>query len=440
MRDNFKQACEPRRRERTHIGMEGDGSPFTFFLNSMHAHPMAIFARRMASVQRSFIREILKVTEDPSIISFAGGLPNPRFFPSAEIADAASKILDEDGSAALQYATTEGYPPLRRWIADRYARRGLRVAPEEVLVLNGSQQGLDLVAKIFLNPGDAVMVERPTYLAALQAFALFEPSFVSVPLRNDGPDTMEMARALAQHSPRFCYAVPTFQNPSGISWSHDIRRRAAGLLAESSTVLIEDDPYGELRFAGEALPFIASLMGEGALEGCRVVLLGTFSKIAAPGLRLGWICAGREIMERLVVAKQAADLHSNGFAQRVLHRWLADHDLESHIASIRKAYGRQRDLMVELAGTLFPPGVTFTRPDGGMFLWVTLPEGCSSLELFERAVAEKVAFVPGQAFFADGGGKNTLRLNFSNSDEARIEEGMRRLARVLRCQMDGAGG
>jgi 2-aminoadipate transaminase len=401
---------------------------------------MATYARRMGNVQRSFIREILKVTEDPSIISFAGGLPNPRFFPSAEIAEAASRVLSTEGAAALQYATTEGFPPLRQWIADRYARRGLRVSPDEVLVLNGSQQGLDLAAKIFLDPNDAVLVERPTYLAALQAFALFEPSFVSIALHEDGPDTAETERALAQRSPRFFYAVPTFQNPSGISWSPARRRAIAALLAAGPTVLIEDDPYGELRFSGEPLPFVASLMGERAVADCRAVLLGTFSKIAAPGLRLGWICGGHDIMERLVVAKQAADLHSNGFAQRVLHRWLVDHDLDAHIARIRQAYGRQRDLMVELAGGLFPPGVTCTRPDGGMFLWVTLPHGCSSLELFNRAVAEKVAFVPGQAFFADGGGENTLRLNFSNSDEARIEEGMRRLARVMRSMMNDAAG
>jgi 2-aminoadipate transaminase len=402
---------------------------------SAHAPAMATFARRMGNVKRSFIREILKVTEDPSIISFAGGLPNPRYFPSAEIADAASQVLSAEGPAALQYATTEGFPPLRQWIADRYARRGLRVKLDEVLVLNGSQQGLDLAAKIFLDPDDAVLVERPTYLAALQAFGLFEPSFVSVTLRDDGPDAAEVARALARHTVRFCYAIPTFQNPSGISWSLQVRREVAGLIASGPTVLIEDDPYGELRFAGEHLPFVASLMGEGAVSDCHAVLLGTFSKIVAPGLRLGWICAGREIMERLVVAKQAADLHSNGFAQRVLHRWLLDNDLDAHIAQIRQAYGRQRDLMVELAEKLFPPEVRFTRPDGGMFLWVTLPPKCSSLELFERAIAEKVAFVPGQAFFADGGGENTLRLNFSNSDEARIEEGMDRLARVLRSRV-----
>jgi 2-aminoadipate transaminase len=306
------------------------------------------------------------------------------------------------------------------------------VTPDEVLVLNGSQQGLDLAAKVFLDPGDAVLVERPTYLAALQAFGLFEPSFVSVTLRDDGPDVAEMAQALAPQTVRFCYAIPTFQNPSGISWSLNVRRAVAGLLASSPTVLIEDDPYGELRFAGEHLPFVSSLMGERAVSDCRAVLLGTFSKIVAPGLRLGWICAGRDIMERLVVAKQAADLHSNGFAQRVTHRWLLDNDLEAHISRIREAYGRQRDLMVDLAGKLFPPEVKLTRPEGGMFIWVTLPEKCSALELFERAVAEKVAFVPGQAFFADGGGRNTLRLNFSNSDEARIEEGMNRLARVLR--------
>ncbi len=390
---------------------------------------MARFSRRMGVVHRSFVREILKVTEEPSIISFAGGLPNPRFFPAAELAKAAEKTLADGGAPALQYATTEGFPPLRQYIAERYARRGVRVSAGDILVTNGSQQGLDLVAKAFLDEGDAVVVERPTYLAAIQAFGLFEPRFRALELCEDGVPAELIARTLREDNPKIFYAIPNFQNPSGITWSAERRREAAVVMAKSDTVLVEDDPYGELRFAGEAVPPLG-VTEDGRLASW-AVLLGTFSKTVAPGMRLGWLCAAPEIMERLVIAKQAADLHSNGFAQRVLHRYLLDNDVERHIARIREAYGRQRDLMVRLAESLFPPGVGFTRPEGGMFLWVTLPEGLSSTDLFERAIREKVAFVPGQAFFTDGCGANTLRLNFSNADEPMIEEGMKRLARVL---------
>jgi len=390
---------------------------------------MIAFANRMSQMQRSFIREILKVAENPSIISFAGGLPNPRFFPVEEIAAATRAALDSDGRRALQYATTEGYPPLRQWIAERCAARGLRVRPEQILVVNGSQQALDLIAKVFIDAGDTVLVERPTYLAAIQAFGLFQPSFRSLLLEEDGVSLEELAAALDGTRPKLFYAVPNFQNPSGISWSQDKRREAARLLERSGTVLVEDDPYGELRFQGEArAPIAAHLDGSGlAPQG---IYLGTFSKIVAPGLRMGWVCAEGEIMERLVVAKQAADLHSNGFTQRVLHRYLADNDIDAYIARIREAYGRQRDCMVAMVEKLFPPEVRCTKPLGGMFLWMTLPEGMCSLAMLERAIRQNVAFVPGQAFFANGGGENTLRLNFSNADEARIEEGMKRLAGV----------
>ncbi len=399
----------------------------------MHHFLMEPFAVRMSNVHRSFVREILKVTENPQIISFAGGLPNPRSFPVREIAEAARKVLAEDGAAALQYTTTEGYLPLREHVARHYARKGVDIGPDEVLIVNGSQQGLDLVAKVLLDAGDTVIVERPSYLAAIQAFSLFEPMFVGVPLEDDGVRTESLAEALAGGAPKLFYCVPNFQNPSGISYSAEKRQETARLLAGSSAVLVEDDPYGELRFLGEDLPSVRSFIDDYAERdpGESAVLLGTFSKIVAPGLRMGWVCAGRGIMEKLVVAKQAADLHSNGLSQRIVHRYLSDNDVEAHIASIRRMYRTQRDLMVRMVEELFPPEVRCTKPEGGMFLWVTLPEGMSGMELFEAAIKENVAFVPGQAFFADGGGENTLRLNFSNSDESRIEEGMKRLARVF---------
>jgi 2-aminoadipate transaminase len=384
----------------------------------------------MSTAHRSFVREILKVTEDPSIISFAGGLPNPRFFPLEELSRATQKTLSESGAAALQYSTTEGFAPLRQYIAARYARRGVAVDANDILITNGSQQGLDLVAKALIDIGDIIMVERPTYLAAIQAFGLFEPRFRALELSDDGVQGELIARGLQEDDPKLLYVIPTFQNPSGISWSAQRRKEAASLIAASNTVLVEDDPYSELRFAGQPLAPMSLQPGTGDLAPW-AVLLGTFSKTVAPGMRLGWLCARHEIMERVIIAKQAADLQSNGFAQLVLHRYLTDSDVEGHIARIREAYGRQRDLMVHLCEKLFPPEVRSTKPEGGMFLWMTLPEGMSSLELLERAIKEKVAFVPGQAFYTDGCGANTMRLNFSNADEPMIEEGMKRLARVF---------
>ena len=394
------------------------------------------FARRMSTVHRSFIREILKAAVDPGIISFAGGLPNPRFFPVREIQAATKKVLAEDGASALQYATTEGFLPLREKIAERYAARGTRVRPEEVLVLNGSQQGLDLVAKVFVDPGDPVLVESPSYLAALQCFGFFEPRFVPLHLDSGGVCVRELGETLREDggaAPKLFYAIPNFQNPSGISYSRERRQEAARLIAGSSTVIVEDDPYGEIRFLGEDLPSIRTFLSQAGRADASV-LLGTFSKIVSPGMRLGWIAACPEIMEKLVVAKQAADLHSSELTQRIVHRFLCDCDVNAHIQGIREVYRRQRDLMVGAVKSLFPPEVKCTEPEGGMFLWVTLPKGMSALAFFEKALEQKVTFVPGAAFFAPGGAgddrENSLRLNFSNCDESMIEEGMQRLARV----------
>jgi len=384
-------------------------------------------------VQRSFVREILKVTEQPDVISFAGGLPSPRSFPVQEIAEASRKVFAEGGAAALQYATTEGFPPLRELVARQYARHGMDISPDEILIVNGSQQGLDLTAKIFLDAGDTALVERPTYLAAIQAFGLFEPVFRCVRLEEDGVDTGALAQEIAERSPKLFYCIPNFQNPTGISYSAEKRQETARLIEGGATILVEDDPYGELRFMGEELPPIRAYFDDYGQRSPAdaAILLGTFSKIVAPGLRMGWVCAGREIMEKLVIAKQASDLHSNVLSQRIIHRYLTDFDSQQHIRKVRDMYRRQRDIMVRMVEESFPPEVRCTRPEGGMFLWMTLPDGMSALDLFERAIQEKVAFVPGQAFFTDGGGANTLRLNFSNADEERIQEGMRRLSRVF---------
>ncbi len=384
----------------------------------------------MSSVHKSFIREILKAAVDPEITSFAGGLPNPRFFPVRELEEASRKVLSVDGASALQYATTEGFPPLREKIAERYAARGTTVSPEEILILNGSQQGLDLAAKIFIDRGDTVLVERPSYLAALQCFGFFEPRFRALPLEHDGVCTGELGLALRDPAAKLFYAIPNFQNPSGISYTPERRREVAKLLAGSSTMLLEDDPYGELRFRGKESASLRTWVQREGGSADSTMLLGTFSKIVSPGVRLGWICAGEAVREQLIIAKQAADLHSNELTQRIVHRYLCDNDVEEHISLIRDAYGRQRDAMVAAAHALFPPEVSCTEPEGGMFLWMTLPEGMSSLAFFEKALARKVIFVPGQAFFTDGGGENTLRLNFSNTDVADIERGMKTLANV----------
>jgi 2-aminoadipate transaminase len=381
----------------------------------------------MANVHKSFIREILKVTADPKVISFAGGLPSPQSFAVKDLADAATKVLAEDGQNVLQYSTTEGYLPLREYIAERYSeKKGLEVDPDEILITNGSQQALDLVAKVFLNAGDRVAIERPGYLGAIQALSIFEPMFIPVPLQQDGIDTDLLEKALDMNEIKLFHTVVNFQNPSGITYSKQKRLELAEIFKDRETILVEDDPYGELRFAGEDLPSLSSY-----LPG-NVILLGSFSKIVAPGLRLGWICAPEDVMEKVIVAKQASDLHSNYLSQRIVYQYLCDHDIDEHIVRVREIYRNQRDLMVSSIEKHFPEEVEFTRPEGGMFLWVTLPEGVSSLRLFDLAGGENVAFVPGSAFYVDDGGKNTLRLNFSNSNGDEIEEGIKRLAKVIK--------
>jgi len=386
-----------------------------------------LFANRMGTTHKSFIREILKVAEDPKIISFAGGLPNPKFFPVKEIANASLKVLEENGENVLQYSTTEGYLPLREYIAERYRKKkGLKVDPDEILITNGSQQGLDLIGKVFLDTGDQIVIERPGYLGAIQAFSMYEPLFQSIPLFDDGIDTDLLEKTFMRNKIKLFYAVPNFQNPSGITYSRKRRRGVANILKRHNAIFVEDDPYGELRFIGEDLPSIRHYLED------NTILLGSFSKIITPGLRLGWVCAKKDIMERIIVAKQASDLHSNYLSQRIVHQYLIDNDVDKHILKIRDAYKKRRDLMVSMIAEYFPEEIKYTKPEGGMFLWITLPEGISSSDLVDLAIKENAAFVPGNAFYVDGGGNNTLRLNFSNSDEEKIEEGIKRLANIIK--------
>jgi 2-aminoadipate transaminase len=381
-------------------------------------------AARMRNVHRSFVREILKAAAKPEIISFAGDLPNPKFIPVAEIAGAIQATLSTQGAAALQYSASEGHLPLREWIAAQYNAQGLDISPGQILITTGSQQGLDLLGKVLIDPGDRVIVEDPTYIAALQAFGMFEPAYSTVPLNADGIDPRKLRTEIDAGAKMF-YCIPNFQNPTGISYSADRRTEVADILRNSSTILVEDDPYHPLRFSGSPPPPIARDLPN------RSVLLGTFSKIIAPGLRLGWLCAPLELMEKLIIAKQAVDLHSETLGQWVIHKLVTSKNWPNHLATIRTTYGQQCRAMIESIERHFPKEVRFTHPEGGMFLWLTLPKEISSLKLFDRAIASGVAFVPGHAFFANGGGENTLRLNFSNCEPDRIDEGIRRIAEAL---------
>jgi 2-aminoadipate transaminase len=385
------------------------------------------FAPRMAKTPRSFIREILKVTERPEIISFAGGLPSPALIDVERIRIASNTVLEQDGRCALQYSTTEGYLLLRQFIADRYKKRlGLSITPGEILITNGSQQCLDLIGKVLIGTGDHVAIERPGYLGAIQAFSLYEPVFHPVTLLEDGPDCALLDKTCRSHPVRLFYGVPNSQNPSGITYSEKRRKELAGVLSEHGLLFVEDDAYGELNFSGHSLPSLHSFVPG------QTIITGSFSKILAPGMRMGWVVAPEEIMEQLVIAKQASDLHSNYLSQRIAYEYLLHNDIDSHIRKIRAAYQHQRDVMIRILEEEFPETVSCIHPLGGMFIWVTLPAGFSSMEVFEQALKENVAVLPGTPFYVDGGGTDTVRLNFSNSTEDAIITGMGRLARVIR--------
>jgi 2-aminoadipate transaminase len=381
-------------------------------------------ARRMHGARRSYVREILKAASKPQIISFAGGLPNPRFIPVQEIREAIRITLAEQGATALQYYASEGHQPLREWIAQQYAAEGMQVTPDQILITTGSQQGLDLASKVLLNPGDKVVVEDPTYIAALQVFGLYEAQIRTVPSDSNGIDSAALRTEIEDRA-KLIYCMPNYQNPTGISYTAARRKAVVSAVRGSDAVLLEDDPYVRLRFSGKSLPPMARDLPE------QTILLGSFSKIIAPGMRLGWICAPMELIPMLTIAKQSVDLHSENLGQWVIHRLVTSESFESRLCVIREAYGKQCRAMIEAIEKYLPDGVKCTHPDGGMFLWVTLPEDQSAVEVFERAIKKGVAFVPGPAFFANGGGDNMMRLNFSNCDEARIVEGIRRLANAM---------
>lgn len=384
------------------------------------------FASRMAKTPKSFIREILKVTDNPQIISFAGGLPNPGLIDVEGIARATASVLGMDGRSALQYSTTEGYLPLRQFIADRYKKRlGLSISPDEILITNGSQQCLDLIGKVLINSGDTVAIERPGYLGAIQAFSLYEPIFHPIILRKDGPDIAQFTHELDRNQIRLFYGVPNSQNPSGITYTEHRRREMGKLLAGRETLFIEDDAYGELSFDGGALPSMRKFIPD------QTIITGSFSKILAPGMRLGWVVAPQAIMDQLVIAKQASDLHSNYLSQRIAYDYLLHEDIDARIGIIRNAYKKQSELMISFMQEMMPESVTYTHPKGGMFIWMTLPEAISSMDVFETALREGVAVLPGTPFYIDGGGKDTIRINFSNATPDKIRTGIERLSHVI---------
>lgn len=393
----------------------------------------AFYSTRVQRVERSLIRELLRLTRRGGVISFAGGLPDPATFPVAELQEVTQEILATGAAMALQYGLTEGDPALRDELVTWMAKDGITVARENVLVTTGSQQALDLIGKVFLDPGDAIVVELPSYLGGLQAFRTYGAELIGVPQDDDGINPDLLADALARlrregRRPKFLYAVPDFQNPSGITWTRQRRERLLALAREFGCLIVEDNPYREMRYSGEAQPPIYALDSDG-----RVLYLSTFSKTLAPGLRIGWMAGPEPLISRCGTVKESMDLCCPALTQAIAAALLRRGDMRRRLPEVANLYRRKRDVMLEALEREMPPGVTWTRPDGGLFLWVRLPEGTDTTALLRQAVEEEgVAYVPGQPFYADGSGRNTMRLNFSFPSESAIRDGITRLARLLR--------
>ncbi len=402
------------------------------------------YALRTKGMKSSAIRELLKLTQNPEVISFAGGLPASDFFPIERFEEACRKVLEKNAAAALQYGETEGYGPLRDMIARHTSRYGIKAQTENVLITTGSQQALDLIGKLLINLGDRILVEAPTYLGALQAFSAYGAEYLSVPCDEDGL-RIDLLEAPLRAGPKFMYVLPNFQNPGGTTLAED-RRRTLVLLADRYGIpIVEDDPYGQLRYEGEHLPSLVVLDRENVPRDSgytlgNVIYLSTFSKTLAPGLRLGWIVAPPEVIAKLAQLKQGTDLHTSTFAQVVAYEVARDNFLDEHVKRLRVVYRERRDVMLEALAQTFPAEVTWTRPKGGLFLWVTLAKGMDANELFKEALKQNVAFVPGDCFFApDGLGEESnrhLRLNFSHARPEEIREGIRRLSVAVKTQLE----
>ena len=389
------------------------------------------YANRISNIKASEIRELLKLTQKPDIISFAGGLPAPELFPIEELKKISKKVLEENGAAALQYGPTEGYEPLREKITERMAKVHVNITSDDVLITSGSQQGLDFSAKVFINPGDIIICESPTYLGAINAFKAYEPKFIEVETDDEGMIMEDLEEVLnSNDNVKFIYVIPDFQNPSGKTWSIERRKKLVELANKYNIAIVEDNPYGELRFEGEIYPAIKHYDTEG-----RVIFLGTFSKIFCPGLRLGWAVADKEVLNKYILVKQGADLQSSTISQMEATKFLEEYDIEEHIEKIKVIYKKRRDLMIKTMEKEFPKEVKYTYPEGGLFTWVILPVHINARELAVKALENNVAFVPGDSFFPNGGNENTFRMNYSNMDEERIVEGIKRLGIAIKEMM-----
>ncbi len=376
--------------------------------------------------QSSFVKVMLEVAAKGGLISFAGGLPNPESFPVEEIKAAANKVLETKGAYSLQYNSTEGYEPLRAFIANRYKKQGIDIESKDILITNGSQQALDIISSCLIDPNDDVLVEDPSYLAALQSFHLYNPNIHTVNLNEDGVDINEFEEAINKYNNKFFYSVPNFQNPTGITYTNAIREKIAEIMKGKDTFFVEDNPYGELRFKGEHQKSLGVYLGEQA------ILLGTFSKTVAPGMRLGWIaCRHRELYTKMKDYKQLIDLHTGTFSQVVVSQYLEDNDYDAHIKKIIDLYGRQCNYMLEAMDKYLPDDMHWTHPEGGMFIWATLPKGIDAVELSRKASDDGIAVVAGEPFYEAKRGLGTLRLNYTNSKPEDIDKGISILAKVI---------
>ena len=394
---------------------------------------MAIrFAKRMEALNGSEIRELLKLIEKPEVISFAGGLPAPELFPIEEMKEISRIVLEESGTQALQYSTTEGFQPLREQIARRMnSKNKTNVTKDDILITNGSQQGLDFAGRVFLNEGDVVLCESPSYLGAINAFKSYGSKFIEVPTDKDGMIMEELEKILeVTENVKMIYVIPDFQNPTGITWTLERRKKFIEIISMYEIPVLEDNPYGELRFEGESLPSLKSMDKKGL-----VIFLGTFSKILCPGYRLGWTCASQNILKKFIFVKQVADLQASSISQIEVSKFIDLYNLDNHVKKINEVYARRRDLMLETMKEEFPEGVEYTYPEGGLFIWVELPKHLDSRIIMKDCLTNNVAYVPGGSFFPNGGTENCFRLNYSNMSGDRIVEGIKRIGLVLRKYM-----
>ncbi|QOR35560.1 PLP-dependent aminotransferase family protein [Clostridium sp. 'deep sea'] len=384
------------------------------------------FANRMQGIKGNAIRELLKVSQQPGMISLAGGLPSPDTFDIDTISEIVTDVLKDNGKNILQYGSTEGYQPLREELIKFLNLRGFNIKGENLLILSGSQQGINLAGKVMLNPGDKVAVESPSYLAALQIFKTYQVEFVVIPSDKDGMDIDVLEQKLETEKPKVVYIVPTFQNPSSSTLTLERRKRVVELLKKHETLLIEDDPYGYLRYSGEVVPFMTSMDTTG-----QSIYLGSFSKIISPGLRVGYVVGPADVITKMRIAKQGTDVHTSMLSQAIVAEFFKRGIIVPHIEKIKEQYKAKRDLCLAEMAKHFPKEAKYNVPDGGLFIWVTLPESVNTEELFHMGIKEKVAFVPGETFFVDGR-KNCLRLNFSNASHENIVIGIKRLGNAMK--------